>query len=92
MSRRYYEYLYKEISVAAKHRISGYGLWLLIWEAGGDPDDLSRDQVRVFVEQHLSALLAEEGCRLDRRARARLEKRLLRFDPRFPTPEERLAA
>ena len=53
MSRRYYEYLYTEISVAAKHRISGYSLWLLIWEAGGDPDDLSRDQVRVFVEQHL---------------------------------------
>ena len=92
MSRRYYEYLFTEISVTVEHRISGYGLWLLIWESGGDPDDLTREQVRVFVDRHLSALLSEEGCRLDRRARARLEKRLLRFDPRYPTPEERLAA
>ena len=92
MPRRYFEYLYTEISVALNHRISGYALWLLIWESGGDPDDLSRAQVRVFVEQQLGSLLAEEGGRLEPRARRRLERRLLAFDPRYPTPEERLAA
>ena len=88
MSRRYFDYVYKEICVAAGKRVSRYGLWLLIWEAGGDPDDLSRDRLRAFVAQHLATLLREEGVRLDDRQRARLERSLLRFDPTHPTPEE----
>lgn len=91
MSRRYFEHLYNEISVAVGRRISSYALWLLVWESGGDPDQLSPEHARVFVENHLPSLLAEEGCPLEGRARKRLEKRLLRFDPRHPTPAEWLA-
>ena len=43
---------------------------------------------RYFVENNLSDLLAEEGLSLSDRARRRLEKSILRFDPHHPTPEE----
>jgi hypothetical protein len=88
MQRRYFEHLYNEICVAVNRRVSRYDLWLLVWDGGGDPDDLTRSQARDFVENRLSALLLEEGTSLRPRARRRLERRILRFDPRHPTPEE----
>jgi len=88
MSRRYFDHVYKEICVAADRRVSRYGLWLLIWEAGGDPDDLSRQQLRAFVAQHLETFLREEGVRLGDRQRARLELTFCAFDPSHPTPEQ----
>ncbi len=92
MSRRYFDHVYKEICVAAGRRLSRYGLWLLIWEAGGDPDDLRRGQLRTFVEHHLDTFLCEEGVRLDARPRKRLARALLGFDPAHRTPEEWLTA
>ncbi len=92
MQRRYFEHLYCEICVAASRRISRYDLWLLVWEGGGDPNELTRSQARYFVENNLSDLLAEEGLSLSDRARRRLEKRILRFDPHHPTPEEWLGS
>ena len=88
MHRRYFDHLYNEISVAVDRRISRYSLWLRVWESGGDPDELTREHVRYFVENNLSETLAEEGALLDARSRLRLEKTLLLFDPRYPTPEE----
>jgi len=92
MSRRYFEYVYSEICLAVNRRISRYGLWLLVWESGGDPDDLSSHQAREFVEHHLSTLLAEEGLRLEGRRRKRLEKSIIRYNPDHPTPEEWMSA
>jgi hypothetical protein len=88
MPRRYFEHLYCEICVAVERRISRYDLWLLMWDNGGDPYELTREQARSFVDHNLSALLAEQSCALSPRARNRLERRILRFDPRHPTPEE----
>jgi hypothetical protein len=88
MPRRYFEHVYNEICVAAKRRVSRYTLWLLVWESGGDPDHLTSEQARTFVDSHLSALLSEEGIRLEGRPRRRLEKSILRFNSRHPTPEE----
>ena len=88
MQRRYFEHLYNEICVAANRRISRYDLWLLVWESGGDPDELTTERAHYFVANNLSALLAEEGVCLERRVRRRLERSILRFDPRHPTPEE----
>lgn len=88
MQGRYFAHLYNEICVAVNRRISRYDLWLLLWDGGGDPDELTHSQARYFIENSLSALLAEQGAALDDRARRRLEKRILRFDPRHPTPEE----
>jgi hypothetical protein len=91
MQRRYFEHVYTEICIAVGRRISRYDLWLLVWEGGGDPDELTHPQARYFVENNLSAILTEEGTSLSVRARRRLEKRILRFDPHHPTPEEWLA-
>ena len=88
MQRRYFEHVYCEVCVAMNRRISRYDLWLLMWDGGGDPDDLTVEQARYFVENNLSALLAEYSCSLGTRERKHLEKRILRFDARHPTPEE----
>jgi hypothetical protein len=88
MHRRYFEHVYNELCVAANRRISRYDLWLVVWEGGRDPDELGPDQARYFVEHNLEAFLLEEGVALDRRTRRRLERSILRFDPRHPTPEE----
>ena len=74
--------------MTAGRRVSRYGLWLLVWESGGDPDDLTRERAGLFLDQHLSPFLREEGITLEPRERRRLEKRIRRFDPSHPTPEE----
>ncbi len=91
MGRRYFDWIHVEISLALDRQISRYALWIAIWERGGDPDRLSHDEARGFVESGLTPFLTAQGALLSRRARRRLEGRILRFDPRFPTPEERLA-
>jgi hypothetical protein len=92
MSRRYFEHLYCEICVAVGRRISRYELWLLMWDSGGDPDELTHEQARKFIDHNLSAVLAEQSCTLSPRARSRLQRRILGFDPRHPTPEEWLGS
>ena len=92
MQRRYFEFIHAEICLALARRISRYDLWLAVWDSGGDPDDLSPEQARIFVERALRPLIAEEGVPLTPRACHRLERRILRFDPRFPTPEELVEA
>jgi len=88
MQRRYFEFLYNEICVALNRRISRHDLWLLVWHSVGDPDELNQDQIQVFLENALYRLLKEEGAVLSPRARRRLERRILAFDPQHPAPEE----
>ena len=88
MQGRFFEYLFVEICVAINQRISRYDLWLRVWDGGGDPDELNHDQVRHFIEHYLTRFLTEEGQPLAGRRLRRLEKRLLRFNPDHPTPEE----
>jgi len=92
MHRRYFEHIYVEICVAVNRRISRYDLWLRLGDGGGDPDELTCTEARHFVDHGLSAVLAEEGAAISDRARCRLERRILRFDPRHPTPEEWLTS
>lgn len=92
MQRRYFEFIHAETCLALKRRIPRYDLWLAVWDSGGDPDDLSPEQARLFVARGLRPLIAEESAPLTPRARRRLERRILRFDPRFPTPEELLGS
>jgi hypothetical protein len=89
--RRYLDWIHVEISLALDRRVSRYALWLAIWELGGDPDRLSREEARRFVEAGLTPFLESQSAPLSDRARRRLAARILRFDPRFPTPEEWLA-
>lgn len=88
MPRRYFDFLYQQLCLELERRLSRYDLWLLLWDAGGDPDELDHEQARRFLAGGLDTLLREEGHTLDPRARRRLTKRVLAFDPRHPTPEE----
>lgn len=88
MRRRYFNHVYNEICVAVERRISRYDLWLMFCENGGDPNSLTKRQTRHFIDHNLTGLLSEIGVPLDQRAQRRLETRILRFDPRHPTPEE----
>jgi hypothetical protein len=88
MRRRYFEFLYAEICVAIGRRISRYALWILVSERIGDPESLSRHEIERFLDEELGALLAHEHGFLTPRARTRLRRRLLAFDPHHPTPEE----
>ncbi len=88
MSRRYFDHVHAELSVALGRSLSRYGLWLRIWEAGGDPEAMHARDACCFVETQLDALLRDEGASIGGRARRRLVRRLLDFAPDFPTPEE----
>jgi hypothetical protein len=92
MRHRYFNHLYNEICVAVGRRISRYNFWLLMGEDGGDPSQLNHLQARGFVENCLDELLHQEGVSLDPRARRRLERSILCFDPNYPTPEEWMTA
>lgn len=89
--RRYLDWIHVEISLALDRRVSRYALWLALWDQGGDPDQLSRDEARRFVEAGLTPFLESQNASLNSRAQRRLAGRILRFNPRFPTPEEWLA-
>ncbi len=91
MPSRYFEFCYQEICLAVGRRISRYDLWLHVWNAGGDPDDMTREQAHIFIEDEMPAVFAEEGVVFEGRPRRRLERRLLAFDPTHPTPEEHVA-
>ena len=88
MERRYFEFLYAEICVALERRIPRYDLWLLVAESARDPDRLSRAEMQRFLDDDLDPLLDREHPSLAPRARQRLRRRVLAFDPRYPTPEE----
>lgn len=91
MSRRLFEHLLAEISVAVGARISRYALWLELREAGLDPEALGRGAVLAFCEGPLEGFLAARGYALAERRRRRLLRSVARFDPGRPTPEERLS-
>ncbi|MAE93772.1 MAG: hypothetical protein CL910_03850 [Deltaproteobacteria bacterium] len=90
--RRRFDHLHTELCVAVGERLPRYALWLWLREHGRDPEDLSREDVDTFCDAELAAFLRTREVFLPARLRKRLRKRLGRFDPRFPTPEERLAS
>jgi hypothetical protein len=88
VGRRRFDYLVIEISVALGVRVPRYALWLFLHECGLDPEDLGRGDVEAFFDGHLERFLADRDEALGPRARRRLARRCLAFDPRHPTPEE----
>ena len=78
--------------MAVGERIPRYALWLWLSENGHDPEALSRASVEAFCDDELAAFLRTRERSLPLSARRRLRRRVVRFDPRFPTPEERLAS
>jgi hypothetical protein len=92
VSRRRFDHLVLEISLAAGVRIPRYDLWLRLHELGVDPESLKAEQSLAFCSGPLAEFLAEFGLYLGPRSRRRLCRSIERFDPDVPTPDERLAA
>ena len=90
--RRAFDHLHAELSVGVGRVVPRYPLWLRLRELGLDPEHLGREQALGFCRDHARAFLAEFGLPLPPRAARRLEHAVLRFDPRRPTPSERIAS
>jgi hypothetical protein len=88
--RRRFDHLVVELSVAVGRVVPRYALWLRLQELGWDPDHLPVEAVTAFCDDHAGDFLADHAMQLDTRTLRRLRRRLVRFDPRFPTPEETL--
>jgi len=91
LGRRRFEHLYLELSVAVGARVPRYALWMSLHDSGSDPEQLEREDVIAFCDGHLDGFLAARGWHLAPRVRTALCRRLARFDPRHPTPEEFMA-
>jgi hypothetical protein len=65
-----------------------WALWTALREAGCDPERLGRDELLAFCDAGLPGFVAGLGLALEPRAERRLRRRLARFDPRYPAPEE----
>ena len=91
MSRRRFEHLLAEISVAVGARIPRYALWLRLREEEMDPEALARAAALAFCRGPLEDFLAAQGLRLTTREQRRLIRNVARFDAEMPTPEERLS-
>jgi len=86
-----FDFLYVELSVELGDLAPRYALWLHFQEAGIDPGTLSHAALLAFVDGPLEGLLAKHGHSLRPRRVRRLRRRLDRFDPRHPPPEETMA-
>ncbi len=91
MTRKRFDHLHVEVSVALGVQISRFALWLALHEAGHDPEDLSRPAALSFCGAPLQSFLAERGQRLSLLDRRRIEKAVSRYDPSHPTPAEVMA-
>ncbi|MBW2274828.1 MAG: hypothetical protein JRG96_16290 [Deltaproteobacteria bacterium] len=91
MGRGRFDHLHVELSVAVGYLVPRYALWLRLKELGWSPEQLKRSQVIAFCDEHLQEFLAVHGGSLARRALARFQRRIRRFDPAHATPEETLA-
>ena len=90
VSRRRFDHLVTEISVAANARIPRYDLWLCIHKSGCDPETLSSRATVDFCGRPLSDFLEAHNLRLSPRAHRRLLRAVERYDPNVPSPEELL--
>ena len=92
MDRRRFQHLFVELSVALGELAPRYALWLRIGELGWEPETLGRDAVVAFCREDLEPFLREHDLALSRWKFRRLVRAVSRFDPRYPTPEERMNA
>jgi hypothetical protein len=90
MSRRRFDNLVAEISVAVGARVPRYDLWLTLHECGADPESMTSRMTLDFCEEPLTEFLAERGLHLNMRSRRRLLRAVERYDPDRLTPEEAL--
>ena len=90
-TRRCFDHLAAEISVAVGSVVPRYRLWLRLHDLGLDPEGLSSQQAASFCGDPLPDFLAECGLQLAPRRQLRLQRSLRRYDPSVPAPHEHFA-
>jgi len=90
VSRRRFDHLVVEISVAVGARIPRYALWMRMHQNGCDPETLTPQASAAFCGRPLEGFLAERGLQLTPRAQRRLRRCVERYNPEVPAPEELL--
>jgi hypothetical protein len=91
-SRRGFDHLFVELSLAVGQTLPRYPLWLRLASLGFDPERLDAAAASAFCEEALELFLAEYGLYLHPRELRRVRRRVRAFDPERPTPYERMAA
>jgi len=88
VGRRRFAHLHAELSVAVGRVVPRFALWLAVAGGPGGPERLTREAVLAFAREGLPEFLHAHRLSLDVRSARRLRRRLARFDPDRPTPEE----
>ena len=91
VSRRRFEHLVVELSLAVEKTIPRYRLWLRMHDLGWNPEDLGLEEALSFCDNYLRIFLAESGLQMSSRSVRRLRREVGRFDPNVLTPYERVA-
>ena len=91
MSRRRFEHLVVELSLAVEQTIPRYRLWLRLHDFGWDPEKLNLEQALAFCEGPVNTFLAESGLTMSSRAHRHMRKEVGRFDPNILTPYDRMS-
>lgn len=92
LSRRLFDHLFAEISVAVGVRVPRYRLWMHLHELGWNPESITTDQALAYLDGPLRSFLVDCGLGIAPQARRRMRRAVARFSPLHPTPSERLAA
>lgn len=91
MNRRRFDHLVTELSVLLDRRVARFSLWQAAHDAGYDPERWSGTDAERFCAMVLPRWLRSQGLLVAEPKLARLGRRLRRFDPGLPTPEEHFA-
>jgi len=86
--RRGFDRLVVELSVELGEAVPRFPLWTFLREEGHDPEQLGRGEILSLLHGPLQRFLDRRGLALPPRGEIRLRRRLGRFDPRQPAPEE----
>jgi hypothetical protein len=86
--RRRFDHLAVELSVEVGRAVPRWALWTALHDQGQDPEDLSAPAAVAFCDGPLDAFLRDQGLTLGPRRTRRLRRRVARYDPRHPPPEE----
>jgi hypothetical protein len=86
--RRRFDHLAVELSVEVGRAVPRWALWTALRDHGHDPEELSADAAVSFCDGALQGFLHTQGMTLQPRRARRLRRRVARYDPRHPAPEE----
>ena len=88
MTRKRFDHLVAEVSVALGARIPRYPLWLRLHDQGADPERLTREAALGFCRGPMLTCLVDHGFWLTPRALGKLERCVASFDPHRPSPAD----